>query len=402
MRTLVWMTNTFRLSSRLMSSLTGEVAFVYYSPYYFADARERRIYDCTSQKNLELFYESINEFSDELWARGFDLSVFKTPNVIEDINRLVKKYKFDRILLDRPLFGFWHSLDYEKLECKAEVIDSALIDDRCEKLTAKSRWISHLKTIGDYTPFRFSDSISPIELNEDVTYYPRREMPRMDATRSLKTAIEKSSKYHETRDQAGGQLELSVILHNGRLDPRHVFFSIAEHLQLTATADSDAAAPLRQLAFREISIMKARKHNLTLEDSTRVWAEKLMHRSEYDNLSKPTGVTKSVSLDQIKAGWTQIKPIDEILNHQTNGQSFLSTGIMPNRARMLFASLVYYNSTDGHAALKTLIDTFDLIGIDGQSPNNYTQCISALGLSYGKVLKMNVDTAFKKLYSHEN
>ena len=36
MRTLVWITNAFRLDSRLTASLEGEVTFVFYSPYYFA------------------------------------------------------------------------------------------------------------------------------------------------------------------------------------------------------------------------------------------------------------------------------------------------------------------------------------------------------------------------------
>jgi hypothetical protein len=62
---------------------------------------------------------------------------------------------------------------------------------------------------------------------------------------------------------------------------------------------------------------------------------------------------------------------------------------MPNRARMYFAGKVFYESKTGLEALEALIDTFDLIGLDGQCPNNYMQCISSLGLSYGKVMLLS-------------
>jgi deoxyribodipyrimidine photolyase len=149
---------------------------------------------------------------------------------------------------------------------------------------------------------------------------------------------------------------------------------------------------LRQLAFREIAIIRTRRANLTLEDSPLTFAKALMPTASYENLvaQKPNG---SVTFEMIKSGRTGVHAIDTLL------KPFLKSGIMPNRARMLFASLVFYNSKTGVDALNTLIDTFDLIGLDGQSPNNYTQVLGALELSYGKVLQMNIDTAFKKLYN---
>jgi deoxyribodipyrimidine photolyase len=149
---------------------------------------------------------------------------------------------------------------------------------------------------------------------------------------------------------------------------------------------------LRQFAFREISIIRARRDNLTLEDSPLVWAEKLMPTASYENLiaQKPGG---KVTFDMVLSGKTGVHTIDVLL------RPFLKSGIMPNRARMLYASLIFYNSPTGIDALNTLIDTFDIIGLDGQSPNNYTQVLGALELSYGKVLKMNIDTAMDKLYA---
>ena len=92
---------------------------------------------------------------------------------------------------------------------------------------------------------------------------------------------------------------------------------------------------------------------------------------------------------------TGVKELDKILKH------FNKTGIMPNRARMYFAGKVFYESKTGIDALNTLIDTFDIIGLDGQCPNNYLQCISAMGLSYGKVMMFSADRTFN-LLQYEN
>ena len=66
MRTLVWLTNSFRLNSRLTASLKGECTFLYYSPFYFAGARERQMYKDCSKTNLELFYASLNTFAEHV------------------------------------------------------------------------------------------------------------------------------------------------------------------------------------------------------------------------------------------------------------------------------------------------------------------------------------------------
>jgi hypothetical protein len=62
---------------------------------------------------------------------------------------------------------------------------------------------------------------------------------------------------------------------------------------------------------------------------------------------------------------------------------------MPNRARMFFAGWMFYNAPSGTQAHQWLIDTFDLLLIDGQCPTNYVQCTSALNLQYGKVMLLN-------------
>jgi hypothetical protein len=64
---------------------------------------------------------------------------------------------------------------------------------------------------------------------------------------------------------------------------------------------------------------------------------------------------------------------------------------------MYFAGKVFYESKTGIDALNTIVDTFDLIGLDGQCPNNYIQCIDAMGLSYGKVMMFSNTRTFELL-----
>ena len=94
MKTLVWITHTFRKDSRLYNSLEGECTFVYYSPFYFAGDREKAILKNTNWQNLELFYGSINHFRKALTKDGekmfnaTHILSFKTKadtNVIADV-----------------------------------------------------------------------------------------------------------------------------------------------------------------------------------------------------------------------------------------------------------------------------------------------------------------------------
>lgn len=397
MRTLVWITNSFRLNSRLTASLEGEVTFVYYSPYYFAGQRERDMYKRCSQANLDAFYESLHSFAFELEDQhDCRLHIFKEADPVAHINSLIAEHEYDEVLIDMPLFGLWHNIAFQDIAAPVNVIDSALVDDECLKLTAKSRWMTHVKQLDSYVPYRFSKIITPYNLAPTGHTYPSvSPNPLLDPVAAMKRARKMAPTYHVTRDRHDGQTQLSTILHNGRLDPRDVFFTLAKDFKdagadLTVNEGS-AAGMLRQLAFREIAIIRTRRAQLTLEDDPLTWAKLLMPTASYDNLitQKPGG---KVTFEMVKAGKTGVHALDVLL------KPFLKTGIMPNRARMLYASLIFYNSPTGIDALNTLIDTFDLLGLDGQSPNNYTQVLSALELSYGKVLQMNIDTAFKKLY----
>jgi deoxyribodipyrimidine photolyase len=202
--------------------------------------------------------------------------------------------------------------------------------------------------------------------------------------------------YGQTRDRHNGQTQLSTLLHNGMVDPYNIFYDIALDFQKSGSNleinEGSHASMLRQFAFREMSIITARKNNLTLENTHLEWAQVLMHHKAFENMMQSMPNTAStVNIETVKLAKTGVSDLDKIL------KPFIKTGIMPNRARMFFAGKVFYESKTGLQALETLIDTFDLIGLDGQSPNNYCQCISSLGLSYGKVMLMSSKRTFELL-----
>lgn len=219
--------------------------------------------------------------------------------------------------------------------------------------------------------------------------------PLLDVRRIFTYAAEQAPFYKQCRDRHDGQTRLSVALHHGVLDPANVFYALAKMFR---DRDDDAfdqegraAAILRQFAFREISIMKARLGELTLEDEPLTWARKLMHKDSYDHLVGWKNPDGRLNFDDIAESETGDVDLDFLL------EELQQTGIMPNRGRMWYASKVFYESPTGVDALNSLINTFDLLGLDGQSPNNYTQVCGALSLTYGKVLKMNRDRAFELL-----
>jgi hypothetical protein len=396
-RTLVWMTHSFRMDSRLTTLLGGECCFVYYSPYHFAGKREREIYKRCSQENLDAFYYSINEFDRVLFdMTKCKLHVFREKDPVAHINALIAEHGFDQVIIDKPLFAMWHSVNTAKIRKPVTVIDSDLIDDTCTKMTAKARWNSHILQLRTYRPHRLSKDIQPYNMLRHVangTGYPEIETPHplVDRPAVLRHIHQKMFDYHETRDRHDGQTGMSVALHNGIIDPANTFYAVAKEFDSFGD-NCPVVSILRQQTFREISIIQARRARMTLENTPLEWAKALMHHAAYDNLVSQTPLPGStLDYQAVKAANTG----DDDLNFLIN--EMYKHGTMPNRARMYFASRVFYMSDTGVKALETIINTFDLIGMDGQSPNNYTQCIGAYGLSYGKVLKMVRNTAFEKL-----
>lgn len=400
MKNLVWITNSFRCDSRLTHNLKGECTFVYYSPYYFAGNREKSILSNCSQDNLNAFYHSINEFDCRLKEKGFDgILIFKESDPINHINELCYKFGFDRVIIDQPLFAMWHTIDLLKLNVSYDIVDSALIDDECFKMTAKSRWTSHIKKIDSEPIYDWNSSIIAFNIPVKSQTYPKpKTISRfMDLESVISRAKRISYNYGLTRDLHNGQTQLSTAIQNGVCDPHNIFFNLAENFRNNPDInlflnEGSHASMLRQFAFREINIIIARKNGLTMEDSPLVWAKALMHHKSYDNMISARPKPEStLNLNSIKNSNTGIKELDSILSH------FNDCGIMPNRARMFFAGKIFYESKSGIDALNLLIDTFDLLGIDGQCPNNYIQCVNSMNLAYGKVMLMSAKRTFDLL-----
>jgi hypothetical protein len=68
---------------------------------------------------------------------------------------------------------------------------------------------------------------------------------------------------------------------------------------------------------------------------------------------------------------------------------------------MFYAGWLFYNAPTGQKALEWLIDTFDLLLVDGQCPTNYTQSTSSMNMQYGRVMLLNRDRV-KQLLNYDN
>lgn len=387
-KTLVWLTHSFRPDSRLTTTLEGPCTFVYYSPYYFAGPREKEILRNCSKANLEAFYESLDTMRKTLKVIGHDFYVFKQSDPIQHINGLVDKYGFTRVVIDLPLFGMWKTTDPMLIKVPFQLVDSDLIDDTCFKMTAKSRWMAHARNIPNIKFHKWNESIQPNPINEKIESYPQYTrnsliMPHIVESRAIQIA----PTYGQTRDKHNGQTRLSTAFQNGTVDPHNMFYQIAKEFELNGadfTKNEGAhASMLRQFAFREMTIIQARRANLTMEDPLGNWAKSFLTEKSYENLLSKSNPESTLTFEQIRTATTHDEFVNKILI-----ESF-KVGVMPNRARMFFAGWMFYNAPTGIEALQWLVRTFDLLLLDGQCPTNYVQCTSSMNMQYGKVMLLN-------------
>ena len=399
MKTLVWITHSLRIDSRLTTKLSGKCTFVYYSPYYFAGPREKAILHNCSKQNLDAFYQSLDNMQMDLSQKGQNFYVFKNSNPIEHINFLIDKYGFDKVVIDLPLFGMWKSTDPMDIKVPFEFIDSDLIDDESPRMTAKSRWMSHTRKINDIQWHKWNSDIQNFVIQEKISTYPKYENNELiNSNTSFVRALTMALTYGETRDNHNGQTRLSTAFQNGTMDPHNVFYHIANHF-LGSGADFEInegphAAMLRQFTFREISIIQARRTSLTMEDNPMTWVKAVITEKSYENLINHTNEESTLTFDNIKNANTGDELVDRILAESYN------VGVMPNRARMFYAGWLFYNAPSGVKALEWLIDTFDLLLIDGQCPTNYMQSCSTMNLQYGRVMLLNRNRV-KELLKYE-
>jgi deoxyribodipyrimidine photolyase len=132
-----------------------------------------------------------------------------------------------------------------------------------------------------------------------------------------------------------------------------------------------------------MTIIQTRRSGLTMEDNSVQWAKTFLTEKSYENYTTHTNPESTLTFDKIKNANTGDELMDQILS-----ESF-KVGVMPNRARMFYAGWLFYNAPTAIEALQWLINTFDLLLLDGQCPTNYTQCSGAFNLQYGKVMLLN-------------
>jgi deoxyribodipyrimidine photolyase len=293
----------------------------------------------------------------------------------------------------------WKTTDPMLIKVPFELIDSDLIDDTCFKMTAKSRWMSHAKQIQDIKWNQWNSQILPFKINESSEKYPSYSINHLiQPHKIMLRAVAIAPTYGQTRDRYDGQTRLSTAFQNGTIDPHNVFFKIAKQFFYEGadfTKNEGAhASMLRQFAFREMTIIQVRRANLTMEDDPIDWAKAFLTEKSYENFTSYTNPESQLTFEQIKTATTHDPLINQILS-----ESF-KVGVMPNRARMFFAGWLFYNSPNAIEALQWLINTFDLLLLDGQCPTNYTQCSGAFNLQYGRVMLLN-RTRVKDLLQYE-
>jgi hypothetical protein len=316
------------------------------------------------------------------------------------MNYLCSKYGFDRVIIDQPMFAMWHTVDLLKLNVPYEFIDSDLIDDKCTKMTAKSRWMSHTKSIESEFPFYWNENITRFSIDEPTQEYPKYNKNWLIDPKTIQIrALAISPTYGQTRDKHFGQTRLSTAIQNGTVDAHNIFYEIANRFKKDGADfsinDGAHASMLRQFAFREINIIYARRANMTMENSPMEWLEEFITPTSLQNLLTRTNAESTLTFKQIREANTGDELVDQILRESYH------VGVMPNRARMFFAGWLFYNAPTGLLAIQWLINVFDLLLLDGQCPNNYLQCVAAMNLQYGKVMLLNRNRV-KELLNYDN
>ena len=384
---LIVLTHTFRIDSLIFrESLKkySDITVLYVSPWYNSK-KERKIIKRGSDK---FYKQSINYFAHELREKlNIPLYVLKNETPGKEIDKIVNKHKITEVFYDMPLFGknVW-------LECKStlNIIDSDTYDPSCTKMTAKSRWVhwsKNRKNIRVEKP-----QIKKCESKEiDLPIFSSNKK----MAKNLKEEIDKVQKrlesviplYHKTRNHKEGSTRLSKYLHHGVIDAAELTSGLIAILPNFIDKDHIVVPLLRQLAFREICIRKARIRNLSLENKADEWAKELLDSKSYDNLLKE--LLGSFTREQFLTGTTGNKILDNAI------KLGIEEKWIPNRIRMWLSSQCFYGIGGGINSLETLIDFFDMYIEDAQSPNNYVCCVEAMRMQYGKVMNYNTTRSFK-------
>jgi len=384
---LVVINHTFRINSRIFRHVLNHydnITVIYASPWYY-DTCEREV---INKGNQELFKETLNYFAAELLQKlSIPLYILKSDSPGNIIEKIKRDNEVDTVYYDMPLFGN-HS--WIKFKSKPIVIESDSYDPRCGKMTAKSRWtywsknrhnniiqapkIKHCESLELNMPVFTPDFKKHAEIKSDID----------NTFARLQNII---PDYHKTRNHKDGSTQLSKYLHHGVIDAAEIVSGLLDITPSFLEKDHPVVPLLRQLAFREMCIRKARVNNLTLSTPTKVWAETLIDKKSYESLLIEKD--PQFSPEQFLTGKTG----NELLDREI--KRLVEDKWLPNRVRMWISSQCYYGLGGGIKSLETLINLFDMYSDDGQSPNNYVCCVEAMRLQYGKVMNYNTERTFK-------
>jgi len=385
---IVLISHSFRINSRIFKKAMTDYSnfiVVYSSPWYWSKSEKNVL----SKGDSSFHFLTINHFSYELKDRySSELYIIKEENPIPKIKQLFLETKADKILYDMPLFGKSSWLDLSDLP--HEVIDSDTHDPQCEKMTAKSRWVYWSKNrIGCSTLPDLNDELLKISLNN---HKPNKEK-YLELNLEIKKDLSRFSSlildYGKQRNSRQGSSRLSKYLHHGLIDANELTSKILSLVPGFIEKTNPLVPFLRQLAFREICIRKARVRDLSMNNTVEVWIEKSIDKKSVDNLKKE--FDQKYTIKQMMTGTTG----DEMLDFEI--KLAIKERWMANRARMWLSGEFYYCLGGGLKSVEALIDFFNSFIEDGQSPNNYICCAEAMRLQYGKVMRYNRERTNKLL-----
>ena len=368
---------------------SDQVAVVYPSPWYWNPA-EKALYN----KSCVSFHTKVlNHFAARLKHDfGLSLHVLKAPDPVREIENFCSREGVSTVFYDAPLF----KNDFLNFNARSTVIvDSDTYDPACVKMTAKSRWTQWAQgrnVIENVPPVKIDSFSFPCE--KLVIDTQASEEMSLELDHLWKRVESKIVTYHLSRCERDGSTKISKYLHHGLVDAPTIVSNILSLCPRFIQNDHPLVPLLRQLAFREISIRKARTRALSLTSNCDHWARSLLDEKSYRNLIESTH-TERFSKRQLLEGSTGHKKLDEEI------KLCIQQRWMPNRARMWFAGEVYWGIGGGIKSLEALVEFFNKYCDDAQSPNNWVSCVESMRMQYGKVMRFNEKRTFKLLSGQE-
>jgi len=393
---IVVLDHSFRLNARVVSeaSQSGlKLAFVYYSPFYH-DPHLRSIYKDT-RGNTELHEIAFKSFAMDIIELGGAVYQVSSGEPRKHLSELVRRNpRVASVYWDYPLFAPKWQPDAEDLagqDVELIPVDSDSFDLSLDKRTAKSlvsAWASQRTPGFDFNRHvSFTDLVmhEGTKICVTVTVKTQHEIRDHLISSALTRVANRSVRYGETRNSYGGSCEVSCHMQHGILGAPSVIRDLLDNSTL-----DDVYPLIRQLAFRELAIKKARQTGLNMSSGLDAWISSHMSSKSAQHI-RNVEFDPECSADELFAGKTH----DEMLNVVIKRAKL--DRWMPNRARMWFAGEAYHMLGGGVKSLQATLEFFDLFTDDGQSPNNYINCMSSLSLNYGRVVRLNRDKAIKLL-----